>query len=332
MASKRRAALLAAGLFLAMCGTGICARGGQNGDLIAGRKAYEASDYEKAVQILEDAAGKNPSDGEIQLLLAKSHFELRQYEAAIASAEKAVAIAPDNSMYHEWLGRSYGEKASKASWFSALGLAKKAQGEFETAIKLDTKNYAAFQALIEFDCAAPGIAGGGEDKAQPKIAQLAAMDAGEGRYAAGNCRRQKKDFSAAEVEFDKALASANSADLIFDIGDYALRRSQADRLAAVADTGQKASPGDVRVKFYRAAALIVKNEEPEEAERLLREYLKTAPTRTAYPRPAVAHEWLGRLFENQNNREAALREYETSVQLDPKNKTAQEALKRLRKS
>jgi TolA-binding protein len=88
----------------------------------------------------------------------------------------------------------------------------------------------------------------------------------------------------------------------------------------------------VRVKFYRAAALIVKKEKPEQAGRLLREYLKTAPTRTAYPRPTVAHEWLGRLFENENSREAALREYETSVQLDSKNKTAQEALKRLRKS
>ena len=63
------------------------------------------------------------------------------------------------------------------------------------------------------------------------------MDAGEGHYAAGNCRRQKKDFAAAEAEFDKALASAKSADLIFDIGDYALRRSQAERLMAVAEAG-----------------------------------------------------------------------------------------------
>src|SRR5450432_2820558 len=182
MASKQRAALVAAGLFLGLSVMSACAFGGQGGDLLAGRKAYEASEYEKAVQILEEAAGRNPRDGEIKLLLAKSHFELRQYDAAIASAEKAVAIAPDNSRYHEWLGRSYGEKASKASWLSALSLAKKAQGEFETAIKLDTKNYSAFQALIEFDCAAPGIAGGGEEKAQPKIEQLAAMDAGEGHY------------------------------------------------------------------------------------------------------------------------------------------------------
>jgi tetratricopeptide (TPR) repeat protein len=301
-------------------------------DLSAAQRAYEVSDYDKAVQILQDAAEKNPRDAEILLLLTKSHFELRQYDAAASSAEKAIAIAPDNSIYHEWLGRSLGEKASHASWLSALSLAKKAQQEFETSIKFDAHNFSAYQALIEYDCAAPGIAGGGEEKAQPKIAELAAMDAGEGHYAAGNCRRQKKDYPAADAEFDKALATAKAPNLIYDIGDYAAKHGQADRLLAVVDAGQTAAPRDVREKFYRAAAFILKKEKPEEADRLLREYLKTAPVRTSYPHPAAVHEWLGKLAENKNDRSAARREYEASLQLDPKNKPVQEALKRLGKT
>jgi tetratricopeptide (TPR) repeat protein len=328
MGSSRKAALSV--FVFAM--VNVLAIAAADGDLEAGRRAYEASDYGKAVQILQGAAAKDPRDGEIQLLLAKSHFEMRQFDAAIASAEKAISAAPENSVYHEWLGRSYGEKASHASWFSALSLAKKAQQEFETAIHLDKRNFSAYQALIEFDCAAPGIAGGGEEKAQPRIRELAAMDAGEGHYAAGNCRRQKKDYAAAEAEFDKALDNAKSGDLIYDIGDYSLKRGQAERLMTVVDAGQKAVPRDVRAKFYRAAALILQKERPAEAEKLLREYLKTAPVRTSYPHPTATHEWLGKLFESQNDREAARREYETSVQLDPKNKTAQEALKRLGKS
>ena len=301
-------------------------------DLNTAQRAYESSDYNKAVQILQDAAEKNPRDAEIHLLLAKSHFELRQYDAAANSAEKALAISPDNSVYHEWLGRSLGEKASHASWLSALSLAKKAQQEFETSIKLDTRNFSAYQALIEYDCAAPGIAGGGEEKALPKIAELSAMDAGEGHYAAGNCRRQKKDYAAADAEFDKALATAKAPNLIYDIGDYATKRGQADRLLAVVEAGQKSAPRDVREKFYRAAALILKNEKAEEADRLLREYLKTAPVRTSYPHPAAVHEWLGKLAENKNDRSTARREYETSLQLEPKNKPVQEALKRLGKN
>jgi tetratricopeptide (TPR) repeat protein len=333
MAARLRGALATAILALAIPWASTArARALQDGGLEAGRRAYELSDYEKAITVLQDAAAKNPRDGEVLLLLAKSHFELRQFDPAIKNAEKAVAVAPENSVYHEWLGRAFGEKASKSSWFSALSLARKAQQEFETAVRLNQKNYSAFQALIEFDCAAPGIAGGGEDKALPKIQQLSAMDEAEGHYAAGNCRRQKKDYPAAEAEFDKALVNARSPELIFDIGDYALKRNQPQRLLAVVDAGQRVSPSDPRAKFYRATALILQKQKPDEAESLLREYLKVAPRRTGYPRLSVAHNWLGRLFENQNNRDAAAREYATSLLVDPKDKTAQEALRRLGKA
>src|SRR5260370_22236701 len=89
--------------------------------------------------------------------------------------------------------------------FSALSLAKKARKEFAKAVDLDEKNFSANQALIEFDCSAPGIAGGGEDKARPEIAKLAALDPAEGHYAAGNCRRQKKTLPAPDATFAQPL-------------------------------------------------------------------------------------------------------------------------------
>jgi tetratricopeptide (TPR) repeat protein len=304
----------------------------QEAGLEAGRRAYEASDYAKAIQTLQAAAANDPQNGEVQLLLAKSYLELQEYDPAIKSAEKAVAIDPQNSVYHEWLGRAYGEKADHASLFSAISLAKKTRKEFEAAIQLDGKNFSAWQALIEFDCSAPGIVGGGEEKALPQIKQLAEMDAAEGHYAAGNCRRQKKDFAVADEEFAKALESnPKSAGLIYDIGDYAVKRGQPERLVAVADMGERVAPDDPRGKFYRGVALVLKKENSEEAERLLREYAKKAPVRSGYPRPAAAHAWLGRLFEDQNKMEEAVKEFESALKLDPKNKMAHEALKRLKK-
>jgi tetratricopeptide (TPR) repeat protein len=305
----------------------------QDAGLEEARRAYEASDYVKAIQALQAAAAKDPQNGEVQLLLAKSYLELQEHDPAIKSAEKAVAIDARNSLYHEWLGRAYGEKADHASWFSAISLAKKTRKEFETAVELDGKNFSARQALIEFDCSAPGLVGGGEEKALPQIQQLAAMDAAEGHYAAGNCRRHKKDFTTADEEFTKALESnPKSAELIYDIGDHAMKHSQPEQLLKVAEMGERVAPGDPRGKFYRGVALVLKRENPKEAEQLLEEYAKKAPMRTAYPRPAAAHFWLGRLFEEQNKIAQATREFESVLRLDPKNKMAQEALKRLKKS
>jgi tetratricopeptide (TPR) repeat protein len=304
----------------------------QDASLEAGRHAYEASDYAKAIQVLQEAAAKDPQNGDVQLLLAKSFLELQEHDAAIKSAEMAVSLDPQNSIYHEWLGRAYGDKANHAGWFSAISLAKKTGKEFETAVQLDGRNFSARQVLIEFDCSAPGLVGGGEEKALPQIKQLAEMDVAEGHYATGNCRRQKKDFAVADAEFTKALESnPKSAELIYDIGDYAMRRSQPERLLAVADAGERVTPSDPRGTFYRGVALVLKKENPDEAERLLREYAKKAPKRSGYPRAVTAHVWLGRLFENQNKAEDAAREYETALKLDPKNKMAQEALKRLKK-
>jgi tetratricopeptide (TPR) repeat protein len=300
--------------------------------LKAAHEAYEASDYPKAARLLQLAAEQNPRNAEIDLLLAKTYYESQQHEAAITSAEKAVALDPQNSVYHEWLGKVYGEKADHAGMFSALSLAKKARKEFERSVQLDERNFSAHQALIEFDCSAPGIAGGGEDKARTEIARLAMLDAAEGHYAAGNCRRQKKDFAAADAEFAKALQlHPKSAELIYDIGDYAMKHSQADALSIVADEGQKVAPYDARAGFYRAVSLIVKNERPEEADRLLHGYAKHAPLRNGFPPPWRVHEWLGRLYENQQKTQAAVEEYEAALKLEPKNKNAREALKRLKK-
>src|SRR5882724_4271119 len=94
----------------------------QDADLEAGRRAYETSDYAKAIQALQAAAAKDPQ----------------------------------SSTYHEWLGRAYGEKADHAGPFPAIGLARRAGREFEAAVQLDEKNFSGRQALIEFDCSAPG--------------------------------------------------------------------------------------------------------------------------------------------------------------------------------
>ncbi|MGC1365677.1 MAG: tetratricopeptide repeat protein [Candidatus Acidiferrum sp.] len=313
--------------------TNLLAASRQSDAAEAGRQAYEKSDYAKAVEELQAAAAKEPQNGEIQLLLTKCFLELGEHNAAIASAERAVAIDPKSSVYHDWLGRAYGEKADHSSMFSALGLARKTHKEFETAVELDARNYSARQNLIEFDCSAPSMVGGGEDRAKPEIEKLKSLDESEWHYAEGNCRRQKKDLAGADTEFQLALRSRpKSGELIYDIGDYQVRRSQADRLMEVAELGKQATPGDPRSKFYRAVALIIKNEKPEEAEQLLKEYLEKAPKRTGYPRYATAHEWLGRLYANKGQKELAEKEYQEALQLDAKDKSAREALKRLRKN
>jgi tetratricopeptide (TPR) repeat protein len=302
----------------------------QSVPLESAKQAFEKGNYGKAIELLNAAAAREPNNGAIQLLLVKSYLELNQYDAAVNSAEKAVAIDPKSSEYHQWLGEAYGAKADHASMFSAYPLARKTQKEFESAVQLDEKNFDAAQDLVEYDCTAPGVVGGGEDKAQPLIQKLMSLDPAQGHYAAGNCRAAKKDYAVADTEFTKALESKpKSGELIYNIGDYFAQRRQADKLAMVADLGEAAAPGDPRGKFYRAVSLTLKGENLAEAEKLLREYLNVAPVRSSYPKAWQAHYWLGQLFEKEKNVAAARSEYEAALKLNGKYKAAQEALKKL---
>ena len=316
--------------FIVGCFFGATAALAQESLLDTAKASFDKGDYAKAVEVLQSAAAKSTNNGDIYLLLAKSYLELKQYDHAVNSAEKAVAIDPKNSVYHQWLGEAYGAKADHASMLSAYPLARKTQKEFDTAVQLDPRNYDAFQDLIEYDCTAPSIVGGGDDKAQPLIAKLMEMNAAEGHYAAGVCKAQKKDYTGADTEFAKALESRpQSAKRVYDVGDYFLQRSQADKLLAVAAQGEALAPKDPRGKYYRGCALVLKGEKVGDAEKFLRDYLQTAPPNSQYPAAWQAHYWLGRLYEAQKNTAAAKSEYESSLKGNGKYKPAQEALKRL---
>ncbi len=294
--------------------------------------AFEKGQYTQAIEILKSAAGSEPNNGDIFVLLARSYLELNQYDAAVNSAENAVAVNPKDSNYHRWLGEAYGAKADHASMLSAYSLARKTQKEFDAAVQLDARNFDAQQDLIQYDCTAPGMVGGGEEKAQPLIEKLMKMDAAEGHYATGICRAQKKDYAAADAEFAKALdGKPKTANRIYDIGDYFVQRKNAEKLLVVAASGEDLAPHDPRGKFYRGVALILQDGKPAEAEKLLKDYLQLAPMNSDYPRPWVAHYWLGRLQESQKNPAGARSEYQAALKLNGKYKLAQEALKQLGK-
>jgi tetratricopeptide (TPR) repeat protein len=303
---------------------------GQTNPSDAAKSAYEKGDYSKAIELLKAEAQKEPNSGEIQLLLAKAYLESNQYDNAISSAEKAVSLDPNNSVYHQWLGEAYGQKADHVSMFSAYSWARKTQKEFATAVQLNDRNFDADQDLVEYDCTAPSMVGGGEDKAQPLIEKMMTLDAAEGHFAQGVCKAVKKDYAAADIEYAKALeAKPKTADRIYDIGDYFLQRGQGDKLLQVAAAGEAVAPQDPRGKYYEAVGWILSSQKYPEADQQLRQYLAAGPMRSTYPSPSDAHYWLGRLYAAEKNTAKARGEYQEALKLNPKYKKAEEALKQL---
>lgn len=105
------------------------------------------------------------SDNTDQFKLGQMHYAAGDYDAAINSFSMAITLAPDNSSYHHWLGKSYGMLAQESNLLRAYSLSRKTRRELERAVELDDQNIDALTDLMEYYRQAPAFLGGGEEKA-----------------------------------------------------------------------------------------------------------------------------------------------------------------------
>lgn len=176
----------------------------------------------------------------------KEAFAAEQWDTAVAAGEKAVKALPGSSAAHFWLGRAYGQKAIKASFFSAMGLARKCKVEFEKAVALDPNNLDARYDLLSFHVNAPGIVGGSLDRAREQAAEIARLDPVRGHVASAAILTSQKKWAEAEAEYRKALdLKPDSAYVHWRFGRFFVKQGRKD---------------DAKAEFRKALALEPANE------------------------------------------------------------------------
>src|SRR5436853_424600 len=152
----------------------------------------------------------SPRDASLYHSLTRAYFALQDWDHAISNGEKSVALASDNSDYHLWLGRAYGEKADRANPFSAASLAGKLRKEFERAVQLNPRSVDARADLAEFYLDAPGMVGGGQDKARSQAAALSSVSQVKAHYINGRIAEKNKDQITTENEYGAAIRRSQS--------------------------------------------------------------------------------------------------------------------------
>src|SRR5712692_714889 len=169
------------------------------------RDLLAAGRVDDAITALQGQISARPENAESYNLLCRAYFSVGDWDHAVSYCDKAVRLEPNNSRYHLWLGRAFGEKASHSSSWTAAGLARKLRVELERAVELDPKNVDARTDLAEFYLEAPGIVGGGQDKARAQAAKLAVLDDAKAHWINGRIAEKKKDLTIAEQEYRAAI-------------------------------------------------------------------------------------------------------------------------------
>jgi tetratricopeptide (TPR) repeat protein len=293
------------------------------GPLAQANAALQAGEADRALTLLSSL----PPSAESHYLKCRVFYSLEDWELAASECQQAVNADGQNSEDHLWLGRALGEKADRASFLSAFSLAKRVREEFEEAARLSPRNAEALADLGEFYYNAPGIVGGGTDKAEAIASRLDKVDPTRAFELRAGIAKQLKDYDAAERNFKQAIAvSEHPAFQWMRLASFYRQRGRWPEMEAAVQSGLNAAEHDrhAGVALFNGSSVLTEaGRNLELATRMLQEYL-AGSSKTEEAPAFVAHTRLARIDARLGDVAAAKRERAAALELAHDYRPAQE--------
>jgi Flp pilus assembly protein TadD len=285
-----------------------------------------AGRVDDAITALNGQTSSNPRDAESFHLLCRAYFQYEDWDRAESRCKRAIELQPNNSGFHRWLGRIYGQKAERATL--PIGLALKTRDEFQRAAELDPTDTNAGIDVAEYYLEAPGMMGGGQDKARAQAKVIGRVSPAQEHWVYARIAEKNKDYPNAEREYRQMIdASKGNAEAWMNLGFFYRNRKRHDDMEQ-AFVKMNQAPMPAREVLVEAAnSLLHTGRAFSFAVELLRRYFAEGPVEEA---PAFkAHYLLGQLLEKQGDKAGAAAEYRAGLALARNYEPARQALKRV---
>jgi tetratricopeptide (TPR) repeat protein len=312
---------------LPLASAGLASASAPQSGLAEVNSALQSGQADKALSTLQSLPQSEAGSAQAHNLKCRVLYTLERWDGAANECEQAVKLDDKDSMNHLWLGRALGEMADKASFVNAYGLAKRTRVEFERAVELDAHNAEALTDLGEFYSDAPGVVGGGTDKATNIAAKLDRVDPVRAHVLRAVIAQQNHDPGTAEAELRQAIsASAHPAYQWMKLASFFRKYKRWDDMENAIQSGMAAAERDRHstVALFNGASVLVKaNRNPELAQKLLQLYL-AAPNSTEEAPAFEAHVWMARLKAQLGDKAGAREERAAALALASEFKPAQE--------
>lgn len=255
-------------------------------ELERARTLYNQTDFDQSLKILNAVPDK---DAPVYALIGRNYYMRGDYKKATDSLEKAFAAEPGNADHALWLGRAYGRRAETASPFTAPGYASKARQYFEKSVALNPSNVDALDDLFEYYLEAPGMLGGGLDKAQATADRMARLNPSQGQFAQARLAERRKQYSNAEEHLRRAAELApHEVDRLVELARFLTKQGrikEADQSLARADS---IAPNLPRLMYAKADLYIQNGRNLDVAKDLLQRYMASTLTPDDPPRSDAA--------------------------------------------
>ena len=325
---------------------------------------FENGDYESALQTFQKLKSTDRSNPEVYFYAGRSQFEQDELKKAVKEFEKAAELNSGNSYYYMWLGHSFGRQAQNASMLQQAGLARNSRKNYEKAIELDPNNIEARESAIEYYLQAPRFLGGGRSKAELQATALEKIETEAGIIAWGRIYTYYDEVEIAEYHYKTAIEQhpeiMGSYYQLFNFyfnqakystaADIALQQLQVNDTTAViyhnlGNAQQRYNLFDQALENYMKALELDENFSSSfyQIGRLAAVSFDHLETGKLYINKFIALEnevsdsfmaWayfrLGTIEEHQNEKENAMRAYQSALEFDSDHEEAKLALNALK--
>ena len=261
--------------------------------LLAGSPAYERArtlynrtDFDQSLKVLQAIPAK---DAQVHALIGRNYYMQADYKKATDSLERALAADPSNAEYALWLGRAFGRRAETASVFTAPGYASKTRVYLEKAVQLDPLAIEALTDLFEYYLEAPGLLGGGLDKAQATAGKIAAVNPSEGHWALYRIAERRKEYSTAEEQLRRAIdLTPHKVGRLIDLARLLTKQGRIQEADQSLARAERISPDLPKLLYAKADLYIKSGRNLDVARDLLQRYLSSSLTPDDPPRSDAA--------------------------------------------
>ena len=284
--------------------------------------------YRKANDLLSTADDSPDASAEINFWLGRSFLKLREWDKAVQEFENAVQTEPSNARYRLWLGRAYGARAENS--FIGFTDARRVIREFRKASELDPDNITIRFDLLEFYAQAPGIVGGGKDKAWAEAELISKLNTVRGYTARATIYEREEKWDLAEKELTQATVDFPAdADAHKDLAEFLLGRKDYERASASARKALELDPLSNQSRFILAVSRIQLAQDRDKARETLLD-LTGKSLGDASPSFEDVYYWLGICYFVNGEKEKSKAAFESALAYNPDYKKAKNYLKILK--
>jgi len=262
-------------------------------------------------------------------LLGRMAWQSADYKEAARWLDAAIALDSRRIDAYIWRARTYLQELETVNFLRKGSLAGRARAMLDKVVSIDPSNFDAREARTEYLMNAPGIAGGGIDKARTEANTAKRASPYRGTLLVGRVEEKAGNIGAAEAEYRALIASYPDSG-----GGYealsALYQSQSrwDDAFRIIDDRLGRNPNDYGMLYQLGRAASLSGKRLDTGEEALRRYLGRDQANKAFD--GTVHFRLGAIRERRGDPAGARGEYQQAVSLDPRNLAAKRALERLR--